>query len=266
MFESIFIPVLILGGLGAVFGVGLSFASKKFAVEVDERIEQVRNALPGANCAACGFSGCDAFAEAVVAGNGPASGCPVGGAATAAQIADIMGVDVIEKAPETARVICRGDCGNSAGKYEYSGINDCAAAAGMYGGPRACSYGCVGLGTCKNICPFDAIVVENGLARVIEQKCTACGMCVAACPKKIIRLIPRSSCVTITCSSLDKGAVVRKNCNVGCIGCRRCAKVCPADAISFRDGTLAEIDPGKCTNCGNCVSECLTGAIVGRGL
>jgi Na+-translocating ferredoxin:NAD+ oxidoreductase RNF subunit RnfB len=266
MLENMFIPVLILGGLGAVFGVGLSFASKKFAVEVDERIEPVRNALPGANCAACGFSGCDAFAEAVVAGNAQADGCPVGGSAAAAQIAEIMGVEAVEKAPETARVICRGDCNSSVSKYEYSGIVDCAAAAEMYGGPLACSYGCMGLGTCKNACPFDAIVIENGLARILEQKCTACGKCVAVCPKKIIRLVPRTSRVTVACSSLDKGAVVRKNCNVGCIGCRRCAKVCPVDAISFRDGTLADIDPVKCINCGKCIEECPTGAIVGQGL
>jgi electron transport complex protein RnfB len=262
MIENIYIPVLILGGLGAVFGVGLSFASKKFAVKVDERIELVRNTLPGANCAACGFSGCDAFAEAVVAGNAQADGCPVGGAATAANIAEIMGVDVVEKAPETARVICRGDCSNSVRKYEYSGISDCAAATVIYGGPLACSYGCVGLGTCKNVCPFDAIVIENGVARIIEEKCTSCGKCVAACPKNIIRLVPRTSHVTVACSSTDKGAVVRKNCKVGCIGCRRCAKVCPVDAISFKDGTLAEIDPEKCTNCGKCIEECPTGSIV----
>src|SRR5690554_3071557 len=128
MVDNIIVPVSVIGGLALLFGIGLSFASKMFAVKVDKRVGYVRNALPGANCAACGFSGCDAFAEAVVEGKAPVSGCPVGGAKTAAKIAEILGVDSTDEEPKTARVMCQGDYDKSVQKFEYSGIEDCAAA------------------------------------------------------------------------------------------------------------------------------------------
>jgi electron transport complex protein RnfB len=260
MLQNILTPVLILSGLGLLFGLGLAFASKKFEVKENEKIAQVRELLPGANCGACGYSGCDSFAAAVVEGNGPLNACPVGGAEAAKKISELLGVEAGEVERKTARVLCAGTYDNCKQKFKYSGIEDCTAAAGLYGGSSACLYGCLGLGNCARACSFDAIVIENGLARVIQSKCTACGKCVAACPKGIIEIVPQSSEYTVRCSSLDKGNIVRQNCQVGCIGCRKCSKVCPVDAISFK-GTLAKINPDLCTNCGACMEECPTKAI-----
>ncbi len=257
---QILLPVLIIGGLGLIFGFGLAYASKKFEVKVDERVSQVREALPGANCAGCGYTGCDAFAEAVVAGKAEVNGCPVGGAKVAEEIARIMGKPVGNFEARVARVMCGGSHDKCRSKYTYSGIEDCAAAAALYGGPSACTYGCVGMGNCVRACAFDAIVIEDGLAKVIATKCTGCTKCVAACPKGIIEMVPITSEYTVRCSSLDSGKVVRQNCDVGCIGCGRCAKVCQYNAIKI-ENMLARIDPELCQNCGECAKVCPTKAI-----
>jgi len=260
VFQDLMIPVSIIGGLGLVFGFGLAFASKRFEVKVDERVARVREALPGANCGACGQTGCDSFAECVVAGKCEVNGCPVGGAEVAKKLGEILGVEAISAEPKTARVMCGGDSNTCGNKFDYSGIEDCTAAANLHGGPVSCSYGCVGMGNCVRACPFGAIVVVNGLARVIDKKCTSCGKCVPACPKKIIELVPRCVEYTVRCSSLDKGSVVKKNCDVGCIGCGKCSRVCSVNAITLK-GTLAKIDPGICNNCGECIKVCPTGSI-----
>jgi electron transport complex protein RnfB len=257
---EIILPASIVGGLGLIFGIGLSFASKKFAVEVDERVAMVREVLPGANCAACGQTGCDSFAEAVVEGTCAPNGCPVGGAEAAQKISEIMGVEAGDMEVKTARVLCGGTTNTCKSKYSYEGIDDCAAAASLYGGPQACSYGCVGLGNCVKACPFGAIVVQDGLAKVIQSKCTGCGKCVAACPKKIIELVDVSKEYTVQCSSLDRGNIVRQNCSVGCIGCGKCARVCSEGAIKLNN-MLAKVDYKLCKNCGECAKACPTKAI-----
>lgn len=260
MFQEIWIPISIVGGMGLLFGLALAFAAKKFEVAVDERVSIIREALPGANCAACGQTGCDAFAEAVVEGKSPVNGCPVGGAEVAKRLAEIMGVDASESEIKVARVLCGGTKKNSRQKYDYEGVEDCTAAANLYGGPLACSFGCLGRGNCFRACPFDAIIIEDGLARIIKEKCTGCGKCVAACPKKIIELVPACLEYTVACSSLDRGNIVRQSCEVGCIGCGRCVKACPKDAIKVKD-SLAKIDPALCDNCGECIKVCPTKSI-----
>ncbi|TYQ14908.1 UNVERIFIED_CONTAM: RnfABCDGE-type electron transport complex B subunit [Acetivibrio alkalicellulosi] len=260
MYVNLLVSASIVGGLGLLFGVGLSVASKKFAVKVDERVAKVRDALPGANCGACGLTGCDAFAECLVKGECSINGCPVGGEELVNNLSQILGVKAEATVAMTARVMCSGTHQLCKQKFDYSGIEDCLAAAKLYGGPAACTYGCVGMGNCVRACPFDAIVMIDGLARIVESKCKACEKCVGACPKNIIKMVSKCSEYTVTCKSLDKGAVVRKNCNVGCIGCRKCSKVCPVNAITF-NGTLAQIDPEKCINCGECMKACPTNAI-----
>jgi Na+-translocating ferredoxin:NAD+ oxidoreductase RNF subunit RnfB len=264
---TIIIPILIIAGLGLAFGLGLSYTSKVFEVKVDERIGKVREMLPGANCGACGFSGCDGMAEAIVNDGVPASRCPVGGAAGASAIAAFLGVDEGAVDLKEARVLCQGTCENAEIKYDYNGIDDCHSANILAGGMNACSYGCIGLGSCKKVCPFDAIVVENRLAKIIPEKCTGCGKCVAECPKNIIKLVPVMSGFTVKCSSRDKGVVSRKNCKVGCIACQKCLKVCPSEAITVTEN-LAFIDPEKCTNCGECSKvcpqKCITGTVQAR--
>lgn len=260
MVSGILIPVSIIGGLGLLFGVGLTVASKKFEVKVDERVSRVREVLPGANCAACGQTGCDAFAEAVVEGKVEVTGCPAGGADLAKKIGEILGVEAETLENKIARVKCSGTHENCKNKYNYYGLEDCTAAAALYGGPSACLYGCVGLGTCAKACPFDAIIIEDGIAKVLEWKCTGCGICVKSCPKNIIELIPSHARHIVTCSSLDRGNIVRQVCSTGCIGCTRCVRACPSGAIKMNEA-LAQIDPHLCTNCGECVKVCPTAAI-----
>lgn len=258
--ESILLPVLILGGLALLFGLILAWASKQFAVAVDPRVTALRAALPGANCGACGQTGCDAFAEALAAGSARIDGCPVGGEATTTAVAAVLGVEPTATVAYVARVHCGGAKTISKAKYEYAGVKDCVAAAALHGGPLACTMGCVGFGNCAKACPFGAIVLENGLARIVEEKCKACEKCVVACPKKLIEMVPRGKEYAVACKSTDRGPIVRKNCEVGCIGCGKCVKVCPKAAITM-DNNLAKIDPLTCQNCGDCLPVCPTGAI-----
>lgn len=257
---EIIIAVAVISGLGLIFGIGLSYAAKVFEVTVDERVTQVREVLPGANCGACGYTGCDNYADAVVEGGADTNMCPVGGSAVAGKIAVIMGVEAGEFNRTAARVLCNGRRSVSTEKYDYQGINSCAAAVQLFGGHKSCVYGCLGHGDCMKACPFDAITMTGGIARVIEDRCKACEKCVAACPKGLIEMIDKTKKYSVMCRSKDKGAVTKKNCQVGCIGCKLCVKSCPTDAIHM-EGTLAKIDYEKCTNCGECTKVCPTMAI-----
>lgn len=253
-------PVITLGGLAIFFGIVLTYASKKFAVEVDPRVTDVRTVLPGANCGGCGFAGCDAFADAIVSGKAPITGCPVGGGELAVQIGAIMGMTADAAEKKVARVICCGDSNNAKEKYEYQGITDCKAAEALAGGSKSCRYGCTGLGTCVKACPFDAIHVKNGVAVVDEEKCTACSKCIAVCPKNIIDLVPISKEVRVLCKNQEKGKAVMESCKVGCIACQKCVKACKFDAIVF-ENNLARIDYSKCVNCMMCAEACPTKTI-----
>lgn len=257
--ETVLIPVAMVSGLGLVFGLILSYASVKFEVKTDDRIAKVREALPGANCGACGFPGCDNYAEAVVNG-AELNRCPVGGSDLVVKLGSIMGVETDVSEKMVARVMCKGTWDNVTIKFDYDGILDCRSASTMAGGPSSCIYGCVGMGSCKKVCAFGAITVENGLARINEQKCTGCGKCIAECPKLIIKLVPAKSEYSVSCSNEEKGAAARKNCKVACIACGKCVRTCPEGAISVAN-QRAVIDISKCKNCGECIKVCPTGAI-----
>ena len=248
-------PILILGVMGAVFGIGLAVASKAFEVGADPRIAQVREALPGVNCAACGYMGCDGYAAAVAAGEAPPNLCPVGGRAIAELIGGIMGVVAGPMEKKVARVHCSGRLEARQRKYAYDGMEACSAASTLQGGPSACGYGCMGFGDCAKACAFGAIFVADGVAGVIAARCTACGMCVRSCPKKLISLVPAGASYSVLCKSNDRGAVAQKNCTAACIGCMRCRKACQFGAITVA-GNLATIDHGKCSRCGECLRVC----------
>lgn len=258
--------VLSLGLMGAVFGLALALAAKKFAIEQDPRQDRIAEVLPGANCGGCGFPGCSGLAAAIVAGKAPVDGCPVGGAAVAAKVAAIMGVEAgAAKERKVARVLCQGSPDNCGSRFVYDGLSDCKAAQLVGGGAKACVYGCLGLGSCVAACAFDALHMgPDGLPVVDEEECTSCGRCVAACPRGIIQLVPASQSVTVLCRSYARGAEVRKTCKVGCIGCGLCVKACPTGAITM-ENNLAVIDPAKCDACGRCVEKCPTKCIVMRG-
>ncbi len=252
---KILLPVLIFIGLGLLMGALLALASKLFAVKKDEKAEAIKECLPGANCGGCGYSGCDAYAAAVSSGDAPVNKCSVGGAEAASKIAQIMGVDAGAQVRMRAQVMCSGTDEYAKKKYIYEGIDDCVAASKIGGGDKMCKNGCIGLGTCVRACPFDAIVVEDGVAAVDYSKCKGCGICVSACPKGIIKLIPFDAKHWVGCMSVDDGKNTRKVCDVGCISCKLCQKNCPAGAINV-DNFVASIDYDKCTGCDICTDKC----------
>ena len=185
--------VITLGSLGLLFGVGLAVAAKKFYVKVDPKVEQINEILPGANCGACGHPGCSAYANAVAAGQVAANKCTPGGSEVSDQVAKIMGLEAVAaEDPMVVVVQCQGGYKEAAEKFHYEGLPDCSAAALIGGGHKACSYGCLGHGSCEKDCPFDAITMSaNGLPVIDEEKCTACGVCVVTCPRDILKLIPQ---------------------------------------------------------------------------
>jgi RnfABCDGE-type electron transport complex B subunit len=252
---EILIPIAVIAGLALLLGIGLSIASKVFHVARDPRIDTVREALPGANCGACGYSGCDGYAEAIATGEAGITLCPVGGAPLVKVLGGIMGIEAEEAVGKQAVVLCQGDWNTVDMKYKYEGIQDCASAAALLGGMSACIFGCLGLGSCQRVCKFDAIVVENGLARILPDKCTGCGACVAECPKGIIKMLPVNTEHTVLCSNHERGAVSRKNCRTACIACGLCVRNCPVNAIKM-ENSLAVIDPALCIDCGKCAEVC----------
>lgn len=255
-FEGIIIAALVVGITGLVIGLLLGVAAEKFEVEVDELEMEVRALLPGNNCGGCGYAGCDALAKAIALGDAPVGGCPVGGSKTAEQIGKVMGVDGFAEEKKIAFVKCSGTCDKTEVKYNYFGITDCKKAILAPGkGPKKCSYGCMGYGSCVRACEFDAIHVKNGIAEVDKEKCKACGKCVAECPNNLIDLVPYNSNYLVSCASKDKGKDVKVACTAGCIGCMMCTKVCESGAIAVEDN-LAHIDYSKCINCGKCAEKC----------
>jgi len=262
MFTGVIMATVLIGCVGLFVGLFLGVAGIKFAVETDPREEEVLSALPGNNCGGCGFAGCSGLAAAIAKGEAPVNACPVGGEPVGNKIASIMGVEAEAGEKMVAFVKCQGDCDKAHVDYEYYGVDDCSMLSFVpNGGPKSCNHGCLGFGNCVKACPFDAIHVVNGVAFVDKDACKACGKCVAACPKQLIELVPYKSEVHVSCSSTEKGPVVMKACDVGCIGCGICKKNCPSEAIEVTD-FLAHIDYSKCTNCGTCKEKCPKKAIV----
>lgn len=259
--NNLIYPIVSIGGLGLVFGVVLGYANKKFYVPVDPNVPLVRDALPGANCGACGFAGCDAYANAVVSEGAALNLCTVGGSSTAEQIGEVLGVTVEMANPKVAFVKCKGTCSVAKEKYEYDGIMDCRQAViAPGGGPKACVDGCLGFSSCVRACEFNALHIIDGVAVVYKDNCVACEACVKVCPKDLIEMVPASQEVFIECNSKSKGKSVKDDCSVGCIACTMCVKVCPTQAITMINN-LATIDFEKCTNCGACSAKCPTKAI-----
>ena len=246
---------LLLGALGLVFGGLLTFSAKKVHVQVDERIEKVKECLGGANCGACGYAGCDAFAVAVVEGKAPVNGCGPAGEKGVQRISEIMGQKVLSTEKMVARVLCHGEKGVAMERYAYDGYKSCAVAASLAGGPKDCRFACIGLGDCQDKCMFDAISMENGIARIDPEKCTACGACVKACPRSVISLMPLSQNIIVRCRNSDTARAARAVCMDACIGCGRCKKECQYEAIVVENG-FAHIDHEKCTRCGACAKVC----------
>ncbi|MCL2599756.1 MAG: RnfABCDGE type electron transport complex subunit B [Treponema sp.] len=265
MFEGILVQVISIGGLALVFGALLGFSAKKFAVQVDPRVEKIVDVLPKVNCGGCGFANCGLFAEAVIKETATYKGCPAGGASAANEIAKTMGVDPVESERKTAFIKCNGVDANVKRNYIYDGPKSCIAASQLAtGGNKSCTYGCIGLFSCKNICPFDAVKIVDGLAVIDSKKCTACNKCIPVCPRNLIEIVSEKNNVRVLCNSNDIGKVVRTNCRAGCIGCSICQKVCAEGAITM-ENNLAKIDYEKCTHCMACVNKCPVKTIKAMG-
>ena len=255
------LALILLPAIGLVAGVGLGVAAHFMKVEENEKAKALRAVLPGANCGACGFSGCSGYADALAESPHIKTNlCTVGGDAVAKEISTILGVKAEKTVPRRAVVRCTGTHDAAKKKADYLGIESCRAAAALHSGGNACAYGCLGLGDCALACDNDAITVREGVAVVDESRCFACGKCVAACPKGIIAIIPKGGYPYVGCMNPDKGADTKRVCTAGCIGCRMCQKVCESGAIEMI-GARAHIDAAKCVGCDKCIAACKFGVI-----
>ena len=270
MSSTVLFTIAMLSALGLLAAVILYFVAQKFKVVEDPRIDTVNEALPGANCGGCGYTGCRAFAETLVKSESfEGLNCPVGGADTMAKIAVILDRQPVAVEPRVAVVRCNGSPDHAIRTSFYDGAVSCRVAHALYGGQTACQYGCLGCGDCVEACKFDAMYMDpvTQLPVIIDYKCVACGACVKACPRNIIELRKRNKKdrkIFVSCGNKDKGGPARKACQVACIGCGKCVKVCPYEAITM-DNNLAFIDSFKCKLCRKCVTECPTGAILEIG-
>lgn len=257
---QVFIPALILLVLAMLFAIALAYLGKKLAVSRDERIDQVRDCLSGANCGACGYAGCDGFATALVEGKAELSSCNATSKEKKEEIAEILGLTDTGEA--TKVVVCCHGGQDAKDKYDYVGYGDCRSMELLAGGRKQCAWGCLGTGSCVDACQHHAVTVkQEGYSEVSLSKCISCGKCISVCPKKIIKRIPASATYYVACSNHQKGKEVRELCTKGCIACGICVKQCEVGAITIVDN-LATIDYTKCINCGKCAAKCPQRCIV----
>lgn len=264
MIVKIITPVAAMAALGLIFGVGLAYALKIFGIDLDPKVFKLLALLPGANCGACGKPGCAGFAEALARGEAIPAGCVVSNEEARKSIAELLGLAHEQKTRTVATVFCNGGS-RAKDKYEYKGIKSCKASTLIFGGYKACAFGCIGLGDCVEECPFGAIKMGADNIPVVDAKlCTSCGKCVKTCPKNLYKILPEACGYYVKCSSTDPGASTAKVCKSGCIACLRCEKACPQAAVKV-ESNLSKIDPLKCQNIGKCFEACPTKVIVKRG-
>ena len=263
--NSIVVAIVSVTVIGVVCSVLLAVLSKIMAVEVDERLVFIRECLPGANCGACGYSGCNGYAAALAEGSAAANLCTPGGNELVMQISEFLGVSAGEGIKKKVAIVrCIGDSETKSDKMDYRGTRTCAAAKLLFGGPRACTFGCVGYGDCVKSCPSDAICLEKGIAHINQRRCTGCGLCAKACPYGVISIEDAPLVVVVLCKNTEKGAALKDKCSKGCIGCMKCVKECPSQAITVND-FLASIDYEKCIGCLKCTDVCIKKCIKRSG-
>jgi Na+-translocating ferredoxin:NAD+ oxidoreductase RNF subunit RnfB len=266
MNEIILATIISVSSVGIIAAVILYWASQKFKVFEDPRIDEVEEVLPAANCGGCGLPGCRNFAEACVkTDNLDDLNCPVGGNDVMAEVAKVLGREVSEKDKLIAVVKCNGSPEFRKNTTEFDGAMNCTVHSNLYAGESDCQYGCLGHGDCSVACDFDALYMDpvTHLPVVVEENCTSCNACVVACPKDIIELRPagkKSRRIFVSCINEDRGGTAKKACAVACTGCTLCLKECNYDAIKI-ENFLSYIDPLKCVLCRKCVPVCPTDSI-----
>jgi len=250
------LSIITMGSIAAAFSLIIAVAYRKLKVKVDPRVEEIFSVLPGVNCGACGYPGCQNYAEAVASGAAPPNKCTVGGAEVAALVAKIMGLEAGEVEKKVARVLCIGDREKSVWTAEYYGPQTCATANVAGGAGKACPYGCLGFGDCVEACPFDAIHMnDKGLPVVNEEKCTGCGLCAEACPRDIIVIEPIEKRTYVFCSSHDSPKKSREVCSVSCIACGICVRLSP-EGLEMKDNLAVVMDPEKVSD--QAIEKCPT--------
>ncbi|MCP4751342.1 MAG: RnfABCDGE type electron transport complex subunit B [Proteobacteria bacterium] len=248
-----------MGGLGALFAIGLILANWKLHVDEDPRVYFIIEELPGANCGGCGYPGCNAFAERILDSGAPITACPVMTAEGVEEIAKIMGVEAEVEEDKLARILCKGGNYETAVKGEYLGIKTCLAGHLTFGADKLCQYGCLGFGDCVSSCPFGSIEINaNGLPEVNEETCTGCGNCEGACPRNIIEVHPKSRNIFVFCKSQDEAKFARTACIKACIACKSCVKGVEEGQIVMKNnlavidydlyGVVNELPTKKCAN------------------
>jgi len=261
--SGILTSVLVLGGLGLTFGVLIALANKKLKVWEDPRIDEVTDILPGANCGACGYAGCRAFAEGVVDGVTAPAGCTVMSEGERDDLAVYLGVDAGDADKVVARLLCAGGTDVAPRKASYHGLASCGAAVAVSGGGKGCAWGCVGFADCQVSCDFDAITMTaNSLPLVDVEKCTACGDCVEACPLDLFVLMPMDHHLIVQCKNLLDGDDAEAVCSVACTACGRCVQDAAPGLIEIRQN-LAIIDFERIVDQNpEAISRCPTNSIV----
>ena len=258
---EILIAFLVMFAVAIVLGIMLLVFSHFFSVPENPKKTEIRECLPGINCGACGYKGCDDYAAALAEGDETKPNlCIPGAQCVADKIGEILGVKAEPFEDVVAFVACNGYCEANPPAANYEGVETCFAASMLYGGSNSCRYGCLGFGDCANVCPSGAICLADGIAHVDTARCLGCGLCAKTCPKHIINMLPQDAATAVMCSNKQKGADARKACKNACIACKKCEKACEFGAITVIDN-LAVVDYSKCTNCKACVKECPTGCL-----
>ncbi|PIE01119.1 MAG: Fe-S cluster protein [Acidobacteria bacterium] len=260
--SMILVAVGAMGGLTVTLSLLLVIANKKLYVHEDPRVDDVEDMLPHANCGACGYPGCRPFAEALVANQTTPGKCSVSTPEGLEEIAIYLDVEVGAGQKMVARLACAGGNNVARNKVDYEGMRTCRAAALVAGGGKKCSWGCLGLADCMDVCDFDAIHMNSfSLPVVNESKCTACNACVVVCPKDLFSLQPVENRLWVACKNEEEGNKVLEDCQVGCTACSRCAFDAPDSLISMKKN-LPVIDYSKPHKTTVPIQRCPTGAIV----
>lgn len=272
MTSMILYNVMILSAIALVAAVVLYLAAKKFYVAPNLLAEEIASLLPQANCGACGSAGCQDFANKCAAASEEDFKnlyCPVGGKNVMSAVAQKLGYQTAEHEPTMAVLKCNGSCQSAPDKVEYVGMKSCRLASRVFVGKTGCPNGCLRMGDCVRNCPFGAIEINKvtGLPQVDPKKCTSCGTCVRICPRGLYEIRPigkNGVRVYVACSNTQKGAMARKNCKSACIGCMKCAKICPdikvENNLSYIPTSVSAEQYGA-----ELASNCPTGAIIFTG-